>query len=260
MKQVLINKIDGDVEIIYNDKKLELPTDIIEKINNHWNMLQSSGSEFSRGTVFSICNIENTENVLKIYIQSSDYAHFLYTIHNNISENFPCIVVYVSILVETSDSNLIIGEMACNTATPYRLQCCGGGFDNRDLINDKIDIYNNIKRELYEELGIDLYNTDIVSTIQPKYIKTGGENDFLGLVFKVQLKINQKSYIDLYEKHVRNLISQNIIPEFRSLVFIKSNLKSVKDFIDNDKRYRVDYLEKLLMVEVESSMNCPKLC
>lgn len=45
---------------------------------------------------------------------------------------------------------------------------------------------------------------------------------------------------------------QNIAPEFKSLVFIKSDLKSVKDFLNKDKRPRADYLEELLMAEVES--------
>jgi len=251
MKEVFIRKIDGDVEIIY-DKEYVMTDDVIGKVEAHWEKLLESGRNFTRGTVFTISNIESMGKDLKVYIQSTDYAHYLYTINNNIIENSACRVIYASVLVETIDSSFIVGEMACNTATPNRIHCCGGGFDDEDLIEGKIDIYNNIQRELYEELGINLYDTDIICKVQPKYIQSGGEHDFIGLVFKVNLKISQKEYIGLYEKYIEKLKLQNIAPEFKSLVFIKSDPKSVKDFLNKDKRPRVEYLEELLMAEIES--------
>ncbi|WP_010296263.1 NUDIX hydrolase [Clostridium senegalense] len=246
---MVIRKIDGNVEIIY-DKEYIMPDHVREKVEAHWEELLKSGKSFTRGTVFTISNIESIGKALKVYIQSTDYAHYLYTIHNNIEE-YGCRVIYVSILVETIDSSFIIGEMACNTALPNRLQCCGGGFDDEDLIEGKIDIYNNIQRELYEELGINLYDTDIVCKAQPKYIQSGGEHNFIGLVFKVELKISEKEYIKLYKKYIKKLKMNNVVPEFKSLVFIKSDSSSVKDFFNKDKRPRADYLEELLMTEVE---------
>ncbi|WP_061996180.1 hypothetical protein [Clostridium sp. ATCC 25772] len=247
---MFIRKIDGNVEIIY-DKEYIMPGYVTEKVEAHWEELLKSGRNFTRGTVFTINNIENIGKDLKVYIQSTDYAHYLYTIHNNIEE-YGCRVIYGSILVETIDSSFVIGEMACNTALPNRLQCCGGGFDDEDLIEGKIDIYNNIQRELYEELGINLYDTDTICKVQPKYIQSGGEHNFIGLVFKVELKISEKEYIKLYKKYIKKLKMNNVVPEFKSLVFIKSDSSSVKDFFNEDKRPRADYLEELLMTEVES--------
>lgn len=249
MKPIVIKKINGDIEIIHYDKEYKLADDVRDKIDNYWNNLLNSGKTFTRGVVFTINKIENIDKDLKVYLESTDYAHYLYTINNKILEDFACRVIYTSILVETLDSKLIIGEMAFNTATPNRLQCCGGGFDNEDIIEGKIDIYNNIRRELYEELGIDLLDTNIVSNIQPKYIQSGGENNFIGLVFKVELKINEKEYVELYEQHVKKLKLQNIVPEFSELVFIKSDIKSIKGFLEKDKRSRADYLEKLIIEE-----------
>src|SRR5262245_31872534 len=139
--------------------------------------------------------------------------------------------------------------MTNHTSTPKRLQCAGGGIENIDIKDNFVDLNNNIKRELFEEMGIEIDDKSIILESFPKYLKTGGENNFISIIFKIKLSIKKKELQNIYKIYINYLLLKEILPEFNSLVFVRSNISSVKSFLRNDKRQRVDYLNSLLEVE-----------
>lgn len=250
MNAVMIKKINDDVKVIFEKKKTNLPKEIQDKVDLYWDLVNSNDRKFRRGDVFNIVTIEETNDLLKIYVELTDYAHYLYTTNNDIPEGYACRVIFTAALVKTSDNRLIFGQMAKNTSTPGRLQCAGGGIDRNDVKGNIIDLHNNIVNELYEELGIKTDDNQIVKVIKPKYLKSGGTNNFLAVIYVVELKITENEFRSIYDNYVEELLKKSQTPEFDSIVILPNNHLSIKTFLDSDVRPRVDYLEKLLLLEL----------
>lgn len=250
MNEVILKKITNknDIEVIFLNKKIKLPDQIQDKIEAYWNLINNN-KNFIRGEVYTITNIKNINGKLKIYVELSDYAHYLYTINNSIPKQYACRVIYTAALVITQDSKFIFGEMSSSTSTPNRLQCSGGGIDSKDVRDNIIDLSHNISNELFEELGIDTKDTNVVEKIYPRYLKSGGINDFLAVIYKVDLKINEEEFKKIYNQHVETLKLSHKSPEFSSIIILPSTFSSVTSFINNDTRPRVDYLDKLIQLE-----------
>jgi len=157
-----------------------------------------------------------------------------------------CRVISTSALIETLDGRLVLGEMISNTAAPGKLQFTGGGIDKEDIIGDCIDLRGNIKKEIFEELGIDTNNEKFVKSLEPSYLVSGGKHNFLSLVFKINLLISEKEVLDIFNSHNDILKSKQIIPEFNSLTFIHKNKTSIEEFIINDLRDKSDNIIPVL--------------
>lgn len=112
-----------------------------------------------------------------------------------------------------------------------------------------VDLNNNIKRELFEEIGIDINDKYVIRESFPKYLKSGGTDNFISIIFKVNLSIDKKGLQNIYKNYRGDLLSKGVPTEFSSLVFIRSNSSSVKSFFKNDRRQRADYLKNLLEIE-----------
>ena len=253
MQNVHIYTIPNSIIIIYDKNKILLPEKFRKTIEENWNLLRKQGKNFFQGDVYAISKLESSYNNLTIHLKLSNYAHYIYTIYNKPPIELCCRVVYTCALVETIDGHFVFGEMANHTSTPKRLQCAGGGIENSDIKGDFVDLNNNIKRELFEEMGIDINDKSITLESYPKYLKTGGSNNFISIIFKVKLSINKKEMQNLYKKHINDFLTKGVFPEFNSLVFVRSNPSSVKYFLTKDRRQRVDYLKSLL--EIETGMN-----
>ena len=249
MENVYIYTIPNNIKVIYDNSKVILPEKFEKVVKNNWNSLMKYGKNFFQGDVYAISKLENSYSHLTIYLKLSNYAHYIYTIYNKPPKELCCRVVYTCALIETIDGHFVFGEMANHTSTPKRLQCAGGGIENIDIKENFVDLNNNIKRELFEEMGIEIDDKSIILESFPKYLKTGGENNFISIIFKIKLSINKKELQNIYKIYRNYLLLKEILPEFNSLVFVRSNISSVKSFLRNDKRQRVDYLNSLLEVE-----------
>ena len=249
MQNVQIYTIPENIKVIYDKSKIVLPEEFKKAIEENWNLLMKQGKKFFRGEVYTISKIESIYNNLIIHLNLSDYAHYIYVIYNKHQKELSCRVVYTSALVETIDGQFVFGEMANHTSTPKRLQCSGGGIEHIDIKGNIVDLNNNIKRELFEEIGIDINDKCIILESFPKYMKSGGLDNFISIIFKISLSIDKKKLQSIYKTHRNSLLSKGVFPEFESLVFIPSNSSSVKSFLRNDRRQRADYLNNLLEIE-----------
>jgi len=249
MKDVIIQGVrDKNIDIVFMNEKISIPTNIQNQIDDYWLRLLKDGRNLRRGDVFTIFGIETGNKKLKIKVKLTDYAHYMATIENIIEKKYGCKVVHTSAFVETLDNKIIIGEMASNTSTPGYLQFPGGGLDKSDLEKNSINLNKNITKELKEELGINVSNKDHVKYFNLHFLKTGGKHDFYGVIFKVELNLNQRQFSKLYNNYTETLKLKKLTPEFKSFVFLNNDRKEIVNFLHTNKKPIVDYLFSLLQI------------
>lgn len=249
MNDVIIQDIvNKEIEVILSNEKLSLPLNTQEKIDRYWLKLLKDGKTLRRGDVFTVSDVEPGISKLKIEVKLTDYAHYMATFHNIIEKKYFCKIIYTAALVETLDKKIVIGEMAPNTSTPGRLQFPGGGVDKNDLENNNISLTKNITKEIKEELGIDINCKEHVSYFKQRFLKTGGIYDFYAFIFKVELNLDQQQFVKVYNNYTETLKLKNIIPEFKSLLFLNNDPAEIVNFLHNNNKSKVDYLHSLLQI------------
>lgn len=236
MNETIISEFNNNIKVYYTNQKVSLPLPYIEDVNRYWESLLINGKIFFNGDVFTINNIETNEDGVNIFVGLTDYAHFLYTINKNSYEDNDCRVIHTSVLIETKDNKFAIGEMNEGTAFPFKLQFIGGGIDNSDINGEILDLEHNIKKEILEELGIEVENKSIVKSLKPCYLKSGGVSNFLSAIYKLELLINEDELKVLLKKHNEDLALKMEMQEIRSLIFLDAKKQAIEEFVIKDKR------------------------
>ncbi|MEG1254931.1 hypothetical protein [Clostridium sp.] len=247
MRDTIISKYDDRIAVYYTKNKISLPENYSSEVEKHWAQLKLQDEHFFRGDAYTITNIEINENKVNIFVSLTDYAHFLYTIHRKKFIVPDCRVIHTSVLIETIDNKFAIGVMNTGTAAPNKLQLIGGGIDKNDIEGDVFDLHHNIKKEIFEELGIDVADARIVKSLNPYVLKSGGEDNFLSAIFKMELLINEDELAQRLVHHNEVLILKGENPEIKSLIFIDISKKAVEKLVNEDSRYRDRNLNGTLM-------------
>lgn len=174
----------------------------------------------------------------------TNYSTYLY--NDNIGmpdEKYNIIHIWSGILLETLDSYLVVGEMDETTSVPKCLQIPGGGTSDEDIKGDILDINLNLKRELKEELNLDLDKIDY----EIKYLEcpTKGRSVYGFLAYgKVNMTKNElNNYFEDYKKYLEE---NDLEIEFSKLVFLNKEAElSELDKLKNPKR---EYLRELIEI------------
>ncbi|MBN3554602.1 hypothetical protein JYA63_10020 [Fictibacillus nanhaiensis] len=242
MKPVLLQVVSKSLKLILDNHPLQLPKSFQSEVETFWSRFNYE-NRFTNGEVFHIDEMKETDQEFVFDLKSSNYAHYLYSVKTKNMGDHACRVIYGAGLVETSDSYFVFGEMNDQTAYPGRLQCVGGGLSRTDLHGNQFQLQDSVLREMTEELGIHL---DCVSSCSVRFLKTGGDYDFLAVLFHVQLNLTNSQLEDEYNKLSEVFLAIGEKSEFVRLVSIKNEPSSINDFIDNNHRDTVDYLIPLL--------------
>jgi 8-oxo-dGTP pyrophosphatase MutT (NUDIX family) len=239
MKQAVLTYVTKPLSVKLDENPVELPAPFQDKVDNFWSAINKN-NRFSRGEVFHVDTVKENQDFLNVILKRSDYAYYLYSVRNKQIKMERCRVIYSAGLVETADSYFVFGEMGKNTAYPGRLQCVGGGLSNQDLHDSRFDLEKSVLRELREELGIE--NKSDVKDCSVKYLKTGGDFDFITVLYHIQLNLALVQLDDQYEEYCEGLIAKGESPEFQRIVRVKNDINIIEEFIRNEKRDSVDYL------------------
>lgn len=245
IKLIPLNK---EIEIKNTQNPVQLSANRQNDIEEFWADINKDGI-FHRGEVFNIDSVTEEKDMYKILLNTTDYAHYLHSVKNNISDEESCRTIFAAGLIETTDSKFIIGEMASNTAYPGRLQCAGGGLSNEDLVGDRFDLEKSVLREASEELGIE--KDEHVVQCQPLLIKDVHVHDSLVVLYHIKINFSEKELRENYQSYVDDLASNNELPEFQNIISIENNKDAVNSFSDNDNRSKDDYLEAFLKYMVK---------
>ena len=168
----MIIKVNKKIEAIKSDKELQLPEDLRKEIEKFWEEQVKLNPHLFNGQVWSVVKFEELPDKLRLTIQKTNYAHYLYDERVGIEGKYGCYNLNCGILLETKDGYYIIGEMNETTSYPKGLQISGGNLDQNDIKPDgEVDIVNNIARELKEELNIDLFDKNLVEEYKMQYME-----------------------------------------------------------------------------------------
>ncbi len=141
--------------------------------------------------------------------------------------------------------------MAPTTSYPRGLQIPGGTLDQNDIKqNGEVDIQNNIVRELREEVGIDLFDKNMVSQYQMQYMEIPqGRRHAYTPIMKGILTMTVEEVREYYARYVQHLEQSGEEIEFARLHFIeKSRALEILKNLENPKR---PYLEDVIGFDSE---------
>ena len=217
-------------------------------IDDYWNSLLSSGKKFSRGNVFTIRSIEDQNETINIYVDQTDYAHYLASLHvPEIAQECPCRVMHTSVLIHSSDDFLIFGEMAEHTASPGRLQCAGGGITKDDLQTDQtFNVTGNAVTELWEETGFLHTDPSQIQDVKFAYLKSGGPRNFIGALHVASSPLTADQIMAFFTDFNQTLRTKNEEPELVRLIAVPNTIDAVEKFLSEESRPIDEYLPELL--------------
>ncbi|WNS75230.1 hypothetical protein RRV45_20525 [Bacillus sp. DTU_2020_1000418_1_SI_GHA_SEK_038] len=244
MNPIIIGKAPAIVKVKLDPVPINLPQEIRNKHELYWNKKAKINPSLRNGEVFSITDIEQTQEELVVTVAKTDYKHYLYTLNHEDCEE-PCKVIYTCAAVITSDKKMAIGRMNRTTSTPGRLQFTGGGLDESDLEDSTFNLEKNISKEIKEELGLDIHSSSTRSFI-PKFIKRQGTHDFWAIIYEVSVEYTAEEVYARFLTHNHHLIEIGQQPEFDDLLFVPIEKSAVEAFIQNESSPMVDYLAPIL--------------
>ncbi len=241
-------KISKNFSLIYENREIFLPNELKEKINSFWKSAVKENPYLFNGTDYVVEEVEENREEIIFHVVKSEYAHYLYNERIGIEEwSYRSNTPWGGIMLITSDDYIVLGEMGETTSVPKCLQISGGGIDEKDIENGKIDIIKTIKRELKEEMNIELEDVDYNLGFFEYPTESRFAYGFLAYGF-----LNMKK--DELEKHFNNynqyLKENNLELEFSKLIFIeRKNALEIFDKLDNPKRpYIRDFIENIMKI------------
>lgn len=241
---------DKELKLLCNNSLIKLPSNLQEKINNHFENIKNSGANVWNGEVFCVTNYKVEDNFVEIVCKKSDYAHYLYEERIGCEKQYECRNLSGGCLIETIDGYYIIGELDDSTSYPNMLQIPGGNIDKTDIINEKIDIEKTIIRETKEEVNINLNdkNMMISNDINYLYISEEGIQPGAQIFSKAKIKMTADEFKKHFENYNKFLKENNLEIEFKKLYFLKKE-KAVEELkkLNNPKR---KYLEPLFRCDI----------
>lgn len=235
-------KINKSIVLRFENREIELPKEINESIAIFWEKAIRDNPNLYNGPDYTVESVNENDERIEFTVVKSNYAHYLYNERVGIeNKNCRCCSPWSGILLVTNDDYFVVGRMDKTTSIPGGLQISGGGVDSKDIKNGIIDIESTIKRELREEVNL---NLDIID-YELKFIEYPDEKrnayGFLAVGRVDMTKDELERYFEEYKKY---LIENKLEVEFDKLVFLaKENALEELDKLQNYKR---PYLRDLI--------------
>lgn len=221
-----IRKITKPIKLLYENKVIELPEDLKLKIKDFWVSAIKETPTLYNGKDFAIVKIEEQNKEIIIHTRSTSYAHYLYDERIGISDkNSRCITPWAGILLLTNDEYWVVGKMSKHTSFPNGLQLPGGGIDKKDIKNKTIDIRQVLRRELKEEINLDLDEIKY----DFKYLELpNGKRNAYGFIAVGKLDMSKDKLEEYFNTYKIISSKNNLKTEFEDLIFLKRE-RAVQD-------------------------------
>ena len=238
----MIKEMTKTINLQYTGQTINLPKDLKEKIQEFWDLAIKETPTLYNGEYYAVEEVEETENEITLRVLKTSYSHYLYDERTGIDdEQYRCNIPWSGILLLTNDNYWVFGQASKKTSFPNGFQISGGGIDKKDIYNTKIDLTQNLKRELKEEMNLNLdeikYEFQYIEYPDDKRNAYG----FIAIGYlnmaKNELQNHFKQYKEFLEKN-------NLEVEFNNLIFLKrGNAVQELDTYNNPKR---NYLRELI--------------
>ena len=242
-----MKKIEKNIIIKYEDRNVILPEELKTKITEFWKNAVKENPKLFNGENFIIESTSETENIIEMKAVKSNYSHYLYNERIGIKEEkYRACSPWTGILLQTNDDYFVIGEADSTTSIPYVLQITGGQMDKSDIIDGKLDLVHNLKRELKEEMNLNLDEIDY----RFKFIEYPNENrNAYGLIALGMIDKTKEELQKNFEEYRKYLLDNNLETEIGRLVFLKKEI--AVEQLDSMQNYKRPYLRELIEIARE---------
>lgn len=243
----MIKPITKPITLKYEDRMIKMPPEIEDNIKKFWSEAKEENPNLFNGENHSVESVVEKEDCIEMEVAKTNYATYLYNERIGIpNKNFRIIHIWSGILLETKDDYFVIGEMCDTTSIPKCLQIPGGGTSDEDIRDGKLDINFNLKRELKEELNLNLDNIQY----EMKYLECPTEKrSVYGFIAIGKLDMTKKELNTYFENYKKYLKEDHLELEFSRLIFLnKSTAAQELDKLDNPKR---EYLRDLIEISMK---------
>ena len=240
----MIKHITKPIFLKYENSTFRLPIELKENVEKFWNNLVKENPKLFNGENHCVESIIEYDEYIEMKVVRTNYATYLYSERIGMPDKkFNIIHIWSGILLETKDNYFVIGEMGETTSVPKCLQIPGGGTSDEDIKNDILDINTNLKRELKEELNLNLENIKY----EMKYLEVpSGKRSVYGFLALGKIDMTKEELNKHFENYKKYIEIDNLEQEFSRLVFIhKNNALKELDELDNPKR---EYLREFIKI------------
>ena len=230
-------------------KMMNLPQNLRNKIDEFWKEQVKENPNLFNGEVWNVTKMEENTDKIILTLEQTDYAHYLYDERHGIEEKYACHNIAAGVYIVTKDGFAVIGELDDTTSYPKVLQVSGGGIDEKeDLQNGEFDLIKTAKRELKEELNIELDNKKQIEKYNFEYIEVPeGKRHSYCVILKAYSSYTKAQLEEYFNKYYKYLEETDGEKEFKKLYFLKlGNAVKELDKLDNPKRL---YVRQLLELE-----------
>ena len=249
MKENKIVEVTKPVKLKLLEGKFILPPEIQAKVDTFWEELVREKPYYRRGEAFTVSSICEKDDCVEVKVAATDYAHYVYTRAMRLPEEYAFNNMHTSCVIETVDGVLVFGLTGKNTAKIGIVQCVGGGLDRDDVRGNEIDLEHNIKKELREEVGVDVNDEKVVSNLKLSYLKYTFNEKFFSIaaIFYLKLKLSEKEFIAHYKEFEKELKEKGQVPELQKLICLPRKEAAIQELLRNYKSDSLDlYMEALL--------------
>lgn len=249
----MIKNIEGKtVKVLLKDGKVQLPEEIKQKINEHWEKVVTQNPNLWNGEITCVIDYIENDKELTIVCKKTDYAHYLYDEQIGLPDQYKCYNVFADSLLETQDGYYVIGELDEKMSYPFCMQLPGGNVDDNDMVENEFNILHAIQREVLEELNIDIQDINQVTQNKLKYVMhVLGKGNGYGIVAKTKLKMSAQQMKEYYDKYLLYLKENNLEVEFGKIYCIKKEkFLTELEKLPNPKRA---YLKPLIQEDIKNA-------
>lgn len=246
MIPIAFQPIPKNLTLTYAGDMVGLPLAVQALVDADWQKRVAKNPKLQNGEVFTVIGITHDANGMQVQLAATNYAHYLYSQqYQNLGEH-TVHIIHPAAIVITSDNKLIFGAMGTHTSRPGIIQCCGGGIDFSDAVDGTVQIESCIRRELKEELNSDCYDTGVVRSFKPAFLKTGGPTEKMTVIYELEIKQNSVEFLKNYKNYVELLKKQGEDPEFERLFCVERTKREVEKFITEHESMLNEYMAVLL--------------
>lgn len=201
----MIVKLTGRIEVRSNNPFLIQRSDELkQRISKNWNefIKNKSENDYYNGEVFLVTDIKSEGNNYIFEIGKTQYSDLIY-IRN--STNIKARSLFVASYIVTTDNYYCVIKDKRN-----RINTIGGLADNQDFESECFKPNNCLRRELFEELGLDLMDKSKFIEVTAKYIKIPINEEKhialypVGIIYEIRTSLNRHELSEEFEKNKKN--------------------------------------------------------
>lgn len=221
-------------------------------IEKFWNKIKIEEPYIWDGDFICANEISELNEKIVLKCKKTKYSHYLYDERIGIdNKDYWCSCLWGGILLKTSDNYYVLGEASEQTSLPHCIQIFGGGPDGTDILDkNNIDIINTIKRELKEEINIDLENKNHILDYKIKYLEIPHKKRHAyGIIAVGNLAMTKEEIEKYHRNYIELLNDKNEEIEVGKLIFL-STKKTISELNSYSNPIR-DYVKEILGLEKE---------